>query len=65
MSPHQTFHSIPCLDLHVDAMDVAGENQIDVDHDMMKQRLTADGSAIGEAFIEVVSDEYRATLLRR
>ncbi|CAN0202030.1 unnamed protein product [Ectocarpus sp. 12 AP-2014] len=48
-----TFHSIPCLDVHVDAMDVAGDNQIDIDHGMWKQRLDPDGSAIGEAFMEV------------
>ncbi|CAN0550308.1 unnamed protein product, partial [Ectocarpus sp. 12 AP-2014] len=41
-----TFHSIPCLDVHVDAMDVAGDNQIDIDHGMWKQRLDPDGSAI-------------------
>lgn len=51
----QTFHSIPCLECHVDAMDVTGENHIDIDHDMWKQRLGPDGSPIGEAFTEVVS----------
>lgn len=38
-------------------MDVAGENHIDIDHGMWKQRLGPDGSAIGEAFTEVVSVE--------
>lgn len=51
----QTFHAVPCLDVHVDAMDVAGENQIDIDHDMTKQRLDPDGLAIGEPFSEIVS----------
>ena len=51
----KTFHSIPCLDVHVDAMDVAGENQMDIDHDMLKQRLGPDGVAMGEPFAEVVS----------
>ncbi|CAM9450038.1 unnamed protein product, partial [Laminaria digitata] len=50
-----TFHAVPCLDVHVDAMDVAGENQIDIDHDMTKQRLDPDGLAIGEPFSEIVS----------
>ncbi len=54
-SSPQTFHSIPCLYVHLDAMDVAGDNHIDIDHDMWKQRLNPDGSAIGEAFTEVVS----------
>lgn len=51
----QTFHSIPCLDVHIDAMDVAGENQLDIDHDMTKQRLSPEGGHIGYAFVEVVS----------
>ena len=36
-------------------MDVAGENQLDIFHDMLKQRLSPDGIAIGEPFAEVVS----------
>lgn len=52
----QTFHAVPCLDVHVDAMDVAGENQIDIDHDMTKQRLNPDGSPIAEPFTEIVSN---------
>ncbi|CAN0190766.1 unnamed protein product [Scytosiphon promiscuus] len=47
------FHSIPCLDVHVDAMDVAGDNHLDMDHDMWKRRLGPDGVPIGEAFTEV------------
>lgn len=39
----------------MDAMDVAGENHLDIEHGMWKQRLAPDGSAIGEAFTEVVS----------
>lgn len=39
----------------MDAMDVAGENHIDIDHGMWKQRLGPDGSPVGEAFSEVVS----------
>lgn len=36
-------------------MDVAGENHLDIDHGMWKQRLGPDGAMIGEAFTEVVS----------
>lgn len=53
--PSQTFHAVPCLDVHVDAMDVAGENQLDIDHDMIKQRLSPTGEDVGEPFTEVVS----------
>lgn len=58
----QTFHTVPCLDVHVDAMDVAGENQIDIDHDMTKQRLDAGGLAIGKPFSEIVSGSSLPTL---
>ncbi len=37
------------LDLSVDAMDVSGESQIDIDHHMFKQRLDLDGNPINEA----------------
>ena len=39
----------------MDAMDVAGENQIDIEHDMTKQRLDPGGMAIGDPFSEIVS----------
>ena len=42
-----TFHALTCAEAHVDAMDVAGDNQIDIHHDMYKQRLTANGKSIG------------------
>ena len=32
--------------LSTDAMDVSGENQIDVDHDLFKQRLSLTGEFI-------------------
>ncbi|CAN0394781.1 unnamed protein product [Discosporangium mesarthrocarpum] len=51
-----TFHAVPCLDLHLDAMDVAGENQMDIEHDMLKQRLNPSGKPIGEAFTELPSE---------
>jgi Endoplasmic Reticulum-Golgi Intermediate Compartment (ERGIC) len=50
---NMTFHAINCLDLHVDAMDVAGDNQIDVEHHMLKQRLTKDGAPLADAISEV------------
>jgi len=35
------------LDVHVDAMDVAGDNQMQVEHNMLKQRLSSQGERIG------------------
>ncbi len=40
---------VVCIDLSVDAMDVSGESQIDIDHHMFKQRLDLDGNPINEA----------------
>eukprot|EP00953_Heterococcus_sp_UTEX-ZZ885_P036553 18812-Heterococcus_DN1.PRE.3 len=60
---NMTFHAINCLDLHVDAMDVAGDNQIDVEHHMLKQRLTKDGAPLADAISEEISAlKHRATL---
>lgn len=41
-----TFMHLPCAFLSTDAMDVSGENQIDVDHDLFKQRLSLTGEFI-------------------
>ena len=37
-----------CIDLSIDAMDVAGEQQFDVMHNIVKQRLAADGTLLKE-----------------
>lgn len=40
ISMNITFHSLTCSEVHVDAMDVAGDNQMRMEHSMLKQRLT-------------------------
>lgn len=41
-----TFHALPCQYANVDAMDVAGEQQNGVDHDIVKTRLDLNGNPI-------------------
>lgn len=43
-----TFIHLPCAFLSTDAMDVSGENQIDVDHNLFKQRLSLTGEFIAD-----------------
>lgn len=42
------FPKLPCVYLSIDAMDVSGEQQIDVMHSILKRRMDVDGNAIDE-----------------
>ena len=48
--------SLP-TDLSIDAMDVSGEQQFDVMHNIVKQRLSPDGSVVQEKELE--SEQFR------
>lgn len=37
-------------------MDIAGDNQLNVEHDMAKQRLTPTGEKIGRAGLEIIGE---------
>mmetsp|Transcript_27358 Transcript_27358/g.38860 ORF Transcript_27358/g.38860 Transcript_27358/m.38860 type:complete len:413 (-) Transcript_27358:93-1331(-) len=52
-----TFHALTCVEAHLDAMDVAGDNQLNIEHEMIKQRLTHDGKPIGKAGIEIIGEK--------
>jgi len=41
-----TFHNLPCGLISVDAMDISGEHQLDIDHNIFKKRLGSDGLAL-------------------
>ncbi|GIL75562.1 hypothetical protein Vretimale_15170 [Volvox reticuliferus] len=43
-----TFPKVPCSWLSLDAMDISGELHLDLDHDVYKQRLSANGSPVKE-----------------
>jgi hypothetical protein len=44
------------IQVHLDAMDVAGDNQLNVEHEMMKQRLSNKGLPIGVAGVEIIGE---------
>jgi len=52
-----TFHALPCSEAHLDAMDIAGDNQLNIEHEMMKQRLSAQGKALGNPGIEIIGSK--------
>ena len=39
-----TFAAFPCAALHLDAMDISGYQQLELDHSVYKQRLEANGA---------------------
>jgi len=43
-----TFPRLPCSWLSLDAMDISGDLHLDVDHDVYRRRLSADGKALDE-----------------
>lgn len=45
-----TFPSLTCTEANLDAMDVAGEQQNGLAHDILKMRLDSQGRAIGDAY---------------
>jgi len=42
------FHNLPCTYLSVDAMDISGEHQLDVDHNIFKKRLDKFGLPLSD-----------------
>lgn len=46
-----TYHALTCAEVHMDAMDIAGDNQINVEHDISKLRLSPRGDAIGDIHV--------------
>jgi endoplasmic reticulum-Golgi intermediate compartment protein 3 len=56
-----TFPSLECSKVNLDAMDVAGEQQNGVDHDILKTRLSPSGKAIGDAFVHVIESSKNDT----
>eukprot|EP01041_Mallomonas_annulata_P001696 gene1696-3287_t len=51
-----TFHALTCAEVHLDAMDVAGDNQLNIEHDMYKQRVSPGGYLIGDPATEIIGE---------
>jgi len=54
-----TFPALACEDLHVDAMDVAGDSQIDVEDTLVKRQLRPDGTLYSFKEVEVEMNAHR------
>ena len=54
-----TFPALSCEDLHVDAMDVAGDSQIDVDDTLIKKQLRLDGTLRSAQELKVETNSHR------
>ena len=55
-----TFPALTCLEANIDAMDVAGEQQNGIDHDIQKIRLDSSGKQVASAYtvrIETVKSD--------
>jgi endoplasmic reticulum-Golgi intermediate compartment protein 3 len=58
-----TFPGLPCSWGQIDVMDVSGELELDVDHDLFKKRLSADGTPLDDGEKHQVADTYNCMLL--
>lgn len=57
-----TFHALTCAETHVDAIDVAGDNQLNIEHDMLKQRISPNGIPVGEPSLELVGSNVKVEM---
>jgi len=57
-----TFQELPCAFLHIDVMDVSGEQQLDIEHNIYKRRLDKSGEVIDEHKQDHLGDKSNETL---
>lgn len=60
-----TFPGLACEDLHLSALDVAGDSQINIDDAMKKKQLHLDGSIFSQREIEVELNQHRVEQERK
>ena len=54
-----TFPALACEDLHLDAIDVAGDSQIDIEDTLKKRKLHLDGRPLSKEEVEVETNFHR------
>lgn len=54
-----TFPQLACVDLHLDAMDVAGDSQINIEDTLVKRHLHTDGSPLSREEIKVETNVHQ------
>jgi hypothetical protein len=54
-----TFPQLACVDLHLDAMDVAGDSQLNIQDTLVKRHLHIDGSPLSKEEIKVDTNKHQ------
>ena len=54
-----TFFHLSCLEANLDAMDVAGEQQLNLDHTIVKRRIDSNGQPLGEDFVDDINNKTK------
>ena len=54
-----TFPQLACVDLHLDAMDVAGDSQLNIEDTLVKRHLHIDGSPLSNEEIKVETNKHQ------
>ncbi|GMT33618.1 hypothetical protein PFISCL1PPCAC_24915, partial [Pristionchus fissidentatus] len=59
---HIVFHRLPCALVTIDVMDVSSDNQVDIEHDILKVRLDSNGRNITEVPLKIDVNQNKTTV---
>jgi len=54
-----SFPQLACVDLHLDAMDVAGDSQLNIEDTLVKRHLHTDGSPLSNEEVKVETNKHQ------
>lgn len=60
-----TFPQLACVDLHLDAMDVAGDSQLDIEDTLVKKHLHTDMTPLSNEEIKVETNKHQQELEKK